>query len=184
MCSAKQGVTWKWFYRPLEIPATKKTIHPTTSGKNLETLGKFRTLSFLLFLLLCCCGGVTLQSTSPYCSGKGKSTGVSSIFGKDCSSLRGKRFHLAWFRSKERSTPSQLFYLRHFSRGLWHSFLVLCSYTARKRLLRRLGLYSLCSPLPKTQMSCTTYRLPMVHEICLHIFPAGRKLDFRYSNLL
>ena len=35
-------------------------------------------------------------------------------------------------------TPSPLFYLRHFSRGLWLSFLVLCSYTARKRLLRRL----------------------------------------------
>ena len=37
-------------------------------------------------------------------------------------------------------TPSPLFYLRHFSRGLWLSFLVLCSYTARKRLLRRLCL--------------------------------------------
>ena len=36
-------------------------------------------------------------------------------------------------------TPSPLFYLRHFSRGLWLSFLVLCSYTARKRLLRRLA---------------------------------------------
>ena len=36
-------------------------------------------------------------------------------------------------------TPSPLFYLRHFSRGLWLSFLVLCSETARKRLLRRLG---------------------------------------------
>ena len=35
-------------------------------------------------------------------------------------------------------TPSPLFYLRHFSRGLWLSFLVLCSYTTRKRLLRRL----------------------------------------------
>ena len=34
--------------------------------------------------------------------------------------------------------PSPVFYLRHFSRGLWLSFLVLCSYTARKRLLRRL----------------------------------------------
>ena len=28
--------------------------------------------------------------------------------------------------------------LRHFLRGLWLSFLVLCSETARKRLLRRL----------------------------------------------
>ena len=36
--------------------------------------------------------------------------------------------------------PSPLFYLRHFSRGLWLSFLVLCSCTARKRLLRRLHL--------------------------------------------
>ena len=35
--------------------------------------------------------------------------------------------------------PSQLFYLRHFSRGLWPSFFVLCSYTARTRLLRRLA---------------------------------------------
>ena len=33
--------------------------------------------------------------------------------------------------------PSPLFYLRHFSRGLWLSFLVLCFWTARKRLLRR-----------------------------------------------
>ena len=85
MRSAKQGITWKkWFYRPLEIPATKKTIHPTTSDINLETLGKFRSLSFLLSLLLCCCGRVTLQSTSPHCRGKGKSTGVSRIFGEDC----------------------------------------------------------------------------------------------------
>ena len=36
--------------------------------------------------------------------------------------------------------PSPLFYLRHFSGGLWLSFLVLCSCTARKRLLRRLHL--------------------------------------------
>ena len=35
-------------------------------------------------------------------------------------------------------TPSMLFYLRYFSRGLWHLFLVLCSWTAQKRLLRRL----------------------------------------------
>ena len=34
--------------------------------------------------------------------------------------------------------PSPLFQLRHFSRGLWFSFLVLCSKTARKRLLHRL----------------------------------------------
>ena len=79
-----KGLPEKWFYRPLEIPATKKTIHPTTSDKNLETLGKFRSLSFLLSLLLCCCGRVTLQSTSPHCRGKGKSTGVSRIFGEDC----------------------------------------------------------------------------------------------------
>ena len=37
-------------------------------------------------------------------------------------------------------TPSPLFYLRHFLRNLWLSFLVLCSQTARKRLLRRLDL--------------------------------------------
>ena len=36
--------------------------------------------------------------------------------------------------------PSPLFYFRHFSRGLWLSFLVLCSCTAQKRLLRRLHL--------------------------------------------
>ena len=35
--------------------------------------------------------------------------------------------------------PSSLSYLRHFSRGLWLSFLVLCFYTAQKRLLRRLN---------------------------------------------
>ena len=36
-------------------------------------------------------------------------------------------------------TPSPLFYLRHFSRGLRLLFLVLCSYkTAQKRLLHRL----------------------------------------------
>ena len=34
--------------------------------------------------------------------------------------------------------PSPLFYSRHFSHGLWLSFLVLCYKTARKRLLHRL----------------------------------------------
>ena len=34
--------------------------------------------------------------------------------------------------------PSPLSYSRHFSRGLWLSFVVLCSGTALKRLLRRL----------------------------------------------
>ena len=34
-------------------------------------------------------------------------------------------------------TLSPFFYLRHLSRGLWLSFLVLCSWTAQKRLLRR-----------------------------------------------
>ena len=34
--------------------------------------------------------------------------------------------------------PSPVFHLRHFSGGLWLSFLVLCSLTARKRLLHRL----------------------------------------------
>ena len=37
-------------------------------------------------------------------------------------------------------TPSLLFYSRHFWRGVWLSFLVLCSETARKRLLRRIDL--------------------------------------------
>ena len=74
-----------------------------------------------------------------------------------------------WFRSKERlrngifgfgsarngtrgfpphPIPSPLFYLRHFSRGLCLSFLVLCSKTARKRLLPRLTRFKhslLCS---------------------------------------
>ena len=36
------------------------------------------------------------------------------------------------------TSPSPLFYSLHFSCGLWLSFLVLCSETARKRLLRRL----------------------------------------------
>ena len=35
-------------------------------------------------------------------------------------------------------TPFPLFYLRYFSRGLWLFFLVLCSKTAQKGLLRRL----------------------------------------------
>ena len=43
------------------------------------------------------------------------------------------------FLSFPTATPSPLFHLRHFSRGLWLPFLVLCSLTARKRLLRRLG---------------------------------------------
>ena len=36
-------------------------------------------------------------------------------------------------------TPSLLFYVRHFSRSLWLSFLVLCCLNSRKCLLRRLG---------------------------------------------
>ena len=36
-------------------------------------------------------------------------------------------------------TPSTLFYLRRFSHGLWLLFLILCSYTAQKHLLRRLA---------------------------------------------
>ena len=43
-------------------------------------------------------------------------------------------------------TPSPPFYSRHFSRGLWLSFLVLCSETARKRLLRRPQYVSPFSP--------------------------------------
>ena len=39
-------------------------------------------------------------------------------------------------------TPSPLFYLCHFSRGLWLSFLVLCSWTARKRLLLDIFFFS------------------------------------------
>ena len=48
---------------------------------------------------------------------------------------RGRKETLIFF-----PTPSPLFYSRHFSRGLWLPFLVLCSKTARKRLLRRLKL--------------------------------------------
>ena len=48
---------------------------------------------------------------------------------------RGRKETLPFF-----PTPSPLFYSRHFSRGLWLSFLVLCSETARKRLLHRLKL--------------------------------------------
>ena len=52
-----------------------------------------------------------------------------------------------WFPSKERPRskkwnvcppPRSFTYSRHFSRGLWPSFLFLCSETARKRLPRRL----------------------------------------------
>ena len=64
-------------------------------------------------------------------------------------SLRSKRFRLV---SEQRETEGTglsvlaaremergpLFYSRHFSRGLWLSFLVLCSQTARERLLCRL----------------------------------------------
>ena len=71
-------------------------------------------------------------------------------------SLRSKRFRLVseqrkteerdsrvwprekWNKSQKMKPPSLLFYLSHFSRGVWLSFLVLCSQTARKRLLRRL----------------------------------------------
>ena len=35
--------------------------------------------------------------------------------------------------------PSPIFYLHHFSRCLWLLFLILCSWTAQKRLLSRLG---------------------------------------------
>ena len=49
-------------------------------------------------------------------------------------SLRSKRFHLvseqgktSFGRPRNEPTPSPLFYLRHFSRVLWLSFLVLCS---------------------------------------------------------
>ena len=45
-----------------------------------------------------------------------------------------------------------LFNLRHFSRGLWLSFLVLCSQTALKRLLRRLAACQL--PLKKQIKIC------------------------------
>ena len=48
---------------------------------------------------------------------------------------RGRKETLPFF-----PTPSPLFYSRHFSRGLWLSFLVLCSETTRKRLLDRLKL--------------------------------------------
>ena len=46
-----------------------------------------------------------------------------------------------WPREEWNKSPSPLFYSRHFSRGLWLLFLVLCDETARKRLLRdrRLG---------------------------------------------
>ena len=68
--------------------------------------------------------------------------------------LRSKRFSLVserkmivegdfWFWPREKwnqsPTPSPLFYLRHFSRGLWLLFLILCSKTTQKRLLRGLG---------------------------------------------
>ena len=42
--------------------------------------------------------------------------------------------------------PSPLFYLRHFSRGLWLLFLILCSKTEQKRLLRRLHSKTLSTP--------------------------------------
>ena len=70
----------RWRFRQRKRPFT---LQPQT--KTLKHLGKFRSLSFLLSLLLCCCGRVTLRSTSPYCSGKEKSTGVSRIFCEDCS---------------------------------------------------------------------------------------------------
>ena len=70
-------------------------------------------------------------------------------------------------------TPSLLFYLSHFSRGVWLSFLVLCSQTARKRLLRRLKVSwqafpslppssraSGVSPAPKTPFPFPFKRLP------------------------
>ena len=51
------------------------------------------------------------------------------------SSLRSKRFRLV---SEQRKT-SPLFYSPHFPCSLWLTFLVLCSETARKCLLRMLA---------------------------------------------
>ena len=65
-------------------------------------------------------------------------------------SVRSKRFRLVseqrkteerdfWFWPREKWNETQkMFYLSSFSLGLWLSLLVLCSWTARKRLLRRL----------------------------------------------
>ena len=64
-------------------------------------------------------------------------------FGRARNETRAKKWK--WGKGEGREgflpffpTPSPLFYLSHFSRGLWLSFLVLCSLTAQKRLLRRL----------------------------------------------
>ena len=68
---------------------------------------------------------------------------ITGTEGYTADSLRSKRFRLV---SEQRNTeerdsrfwPREKWNKRHFSRGLWLSFLVLCSLTARKRLLRRL----------------------------------------------
>ena len=85
------------------------------------------------------------------------------------------------FLSFPTATPSPLFHLRHFSRGLWLPFLVLCSLTARKRLLRRLGPVSTRMPLFSPKFKSTANFSAPAHEGNL-FFLSGRSARKEIDN--
>ena len=97
--------------------------------------------------------------------------------------MRNKRFHLV---SEQRKTEVRDFWLwrsekwnesqnmRHFSHGLWLLFLVLCSETARKRLLRRLSCIVLCGFFRSSTAigygRTSLISLPLTRERCVSVY--------------